>query len=31
VQPVGRAREAELLGDRDEVAQVAQLGHCARL
>ena len=27
VQPVGRAREAELLGDRDEVAQVAQLGH----
>ena len=27
VQPVGRAREAQLLGDRDEVAQVAQLGH----
>jgi hypothetical protein len=27
VQPVGRAREAQLLGDRDEVAQVTQLGH----
>ena len=27
VQPVGRAREAELLGDRDEVPQMAQLGH----
>ena len=27
VQPVGRTREAQLLGDGDEVAQMAQLGH----
>jgi hypothetical protein len=27
VQAIGRPREVQLLGDRDEIAQVAQLGH----